>query len=82
MSVPQQMEVSVPIKSRWVPPPLKNVLSSFKEQDKVSSDRIGVSQRWPLYLLWWLCITLVDKLYMMKFGTKQFKIYITSSHQL
>ena len=37
------------------PHPL-NVLSSFEEQDKLSSERIGVSKRWSLHLLWWLHI--------------------------
>ena len=61
VSVPQppQMEVSAPppppLKCRWVPPP-ENVLSSFEEQDILSSENIGVSQRWSLYFLWWLCI--------------------------
>ena len=36
-------------------PPLKYVFSSFEEQEKFSSETIRVSQRWLLYLLWWLC---------------------------
>ena len=31
-------------------PPLKNVLWNFAEQDKLSSEGIGVSQRWSLHL--------------------------------
>ena len=33
-----------------VPPSRKNMLSSFEEQDKLSSETIEVSQRWSLYL--------------------------------
>ena len=33
----------------WVRLPLKNVISSFEEQDK----SIGESQTWSLYILWW-----------------------------
>ena len=44
---PPQMKLSIPP---------KNVLSIFEEHDKLSSETNGVSQRWSLYLLWWLCI--------------------------
>ena len=36
-----------------MPPPIKNVLSSFDEQDKLFSERLEVSQRWSLYLFQW-----------------------------
>ena len=45
-----------PYKCRSVSPPLKKVLPSFGEQEKLSSETIGESQRWSSYLLWWLCI--------------------------
>ena len=42
------------------PHPLET-LSSFEEQENLSSEKIGMSERWSLYLIWLLCITLVDK---------------------
>ena len=37
-------------------PNYKNVLSNFEEQSKLAFECIGVSQRWSLYYLGWLCI--------------------------
>ena len=45
------MEVNAPQMQVSAPTP-QNVLSCFEEQDQISCERIGVSQRWYLYLLY------------------------------
>ena len=56
VSASPQMVMRVPLKHRWVSPPLKNVSSSFEEEDKLSSETIGMSQRWSSLLLKWLWV--------------------------
>ena len=52
---PPQMDVSAPLNMQVGAPPL-TVSPSFEWQDKLFSEKTGVSQRWSSYLLWWLCI--------------------------
>ena len=54
-----QMDVSTPSppssKAGECPRPLNTCYHAW-EQEELSSEKIGESQRWSLYLLWWLCI--------------------------
>ena len=53
------MDVSTPSlpssKAGECPHPLNTCYHAW-EQGELSSEKIGESQRWFLYLLWWLCI--------------------------
>ena len=52
---PPQMDVSAPLNMQVGAPPL-TVSPSFEWQDKLFSEKTGVSQRWSSYLFWWLSI--------------------------
>ena len=62
------MEATAPMNAGECPPPLKNVLSSFEDQDKLSSEALEWVKEWSLYWLWWQNQTF------MKFGLFKLKL--------